>query len=100
MSASEYPTRSAATLTADPAGGSPAGGNYPVATVVISDNGEGDRSVESLEVKVSGREASNSAGRSNIEPASAGISKRWECRAEPLSAKASESREGTGCMQR
>jgi len=66
----EYPTGSAATLTADPAGGSPAGGNYPVATVVISDNGEGDRSVESSEVKVSGREASNSAGRSNGEPVS------------------------------
>jgi hypothetical protein len=66
----EYRTRSAATLTADPAGGSPAGGNYPVATAVISDNGEGDRSAESSEVKVSGREASNSAGRSNGEPVS------------------------------
>ena len=60
----------AATLAADPAGESPAGGNYPVATVVISDNGEGDRSVESSEVKVSVREASNSAGRSNGEPVS------------------------------
>jgi len=69
-SGSEYPAGSAATLTADPAGGSPAGGNYPVATVVISDNGEGDRSVESSEVKVTGREASNSAGRSNGEPVS------------------------------
>jgi hypothetical protein len=58
MSESEYPTRSAATLTADLAGESPAGGDYPVATVVISDNGEGDRAVESSEVKVSvGRRA-------------------------------------------
>ena len=64
------PVRGAATLAADPAGESPAGGNYPVATVVISDNGEGDRSVESSEVKVSVREASNSAGRSNGEPVS------------------------------
>jgi hypothetical protein len=44
---------SAAKLVVDPAGESPAGGNCPVATVVISGNGEGDRTVESPEVKVS-----------------------------------------------
>ena len=61
---------SAATLAADPAGESPAGGNCPVATVVIPGDGEGDRSVESPEVKASCREASNSAGRSNGESVS------------------------------
>jgi len=60
----------AATLAVDPACESPAGGNYPVATVVIPGNGEGDRTVESPEVKVSVREASNSAGRNNGEPIS------------------------------
>ena len=64
---------SAATLAADPAGGSPAGGNRPVATVVIPGDGEGDRSVESPEVKASCREASNSAGCSNGEPVSPDI---------------------------
>jgi hypothetical protein len=45
-------------LTAKLAGETPAGGDYPVPTVVISDNWEGDRSVESSEVKVSvGRRA-------------------------------------------
>ena len=44
---------SAATLAADLAGVSPAGGNCPVATVVISSDGEGDQTVESLEVKAS-----------------------------------------------
>jgi len=34
------------------AGESPAGGTYPVATVVISGGGAGDQSVESPEVKV------------------------------------------------
>jgi len=43
----------AATLVVGPVGVSPAGGNCPVATVVISGNGEGDRAVESPEVKVS-----------------------------------------------
>lgn len=43
----------AAKLTDVPAGESPAGGDYPVATVVISSDEEGDRTVESLEVKVS-----------------------------------------------
>jgi hypothetical protein len=43
----------AATLAVDPAGESPAGGNCPVATVVISGNGEGDQTVESPDVKVS-----------------------------------------------
>jgi hypothetical protein len=62
--------RGAATLAAGPAGESPAGGNCPVATVVIPDNGEGDRSVESSGVKASGREASNSAGRNDGEPVS------------------------------
>jgi hypothetical protein len=41
------PGTGAATLAADPAGGSPAGGNRPVATVIIPGDGEGDRSVES-----------------------------------------------------
>src|SRR5215467_12677149 len=45
--------RGAATLVVGPAGANPAGGNCPVATVVISGNGEGDRAVESPEVKVS-----------------------------------------------
>jgi len=44
---------SAATLAAVPAGVSPVGGNYPVATVVISGGGEGDRTVESPDVKAS-----------------------------------------------
>ena len=44
--------------------------NRPVATVVISGNGEGDRTVESPEVKVSVREASNPAGRNNGESVS------------------------------
>ena len=47
--------------------------NRPVATVVISANGEGDRTVESAEVKVSVREASNSVGRNNGEPVSPDI---------------------------
>ena len=64
---------SAATLAADPAGGSPAGGNRPVTTVVIPGDREGDRPVESPEVKASCREASNSAGRSNGEPVSPDI---------------------------
>lgn len=67
----------AAMLAAIPAGGNPAGGTCPVATVVISGSGKGDRSVESPEVKVSvssakaglgpPREASNSTGRSRCE---------------------------------
>jgi len=65
--------RGAATLVVDPVGESPAGGNCPVATVVISGNGEGDRTVESPEVKVSAREASNSAGCSNGDPISPDI---------------------------
>ena len=67
--------RCAAKLAFGPVGESPAGGNCPVATVVISGNGEGDRAVESPEVKVSDREASNSAGRSNGEPVSPEIDK-------------------------
>jgi hypothetical protein len=42
----------AARLAAIPAGESPANRRSPVAVVVISSNEEGDRSVESLEVKV------------------------------------------------
>ena len=75
------PVRGAAKLAFGPVGESPAGGNCPVATVVISGNGEGDRAVESPEVKVSVREASNSAGRSNGEPVSPEIEYRWEGRA-------------------
>ena len=42
----------AAKLAAIPAGESPANRRSPVTVVVISSNGEGDRPVESLEVKV------------------------------------------------
>ena len=67
----------AARLAAIPAGESPANRRSPVAVVVISSNGEGDRSVESLEVKVPEgwafqsdpyRGASNLAGCSGSEP--------------------------------
>ena len=63
----------AARLAAIPAGESPANRGGPVAVVVISSNGEGNRSVGSLEVKALGgrvyrsdpyRRASNLAGRS------------------------------------
>jgi hypothetical protein len=57
-----------------PVGASPAGGACSVATVVMLDNGKGDRPAESSGVKVSvgwgkapvrsAREASKSAGRS------------------------------------
>jgi hypothetical protein len=67
----------AATLAVIPAGGRPAGGTCPVATVVISGAGEGDQPVESPEVKVSvgwakawsdpPKEASNSTGCSKGE---------------------------------
>jgi hypothetical protein len=60
----------AAKLVDAPAGESPAGGDYPVATVVIPGGGEGDRLVESPEVKASEREASHSAGCSKGEPVS------------------------------
>ena len=93
----------AARLAAIPAGESPAN-RSPVAVVVISSNGEGDRSVESLEVKVPGgwafqsdpyRGASNLAGRSgsepvkprNVRPARNGLREFWECRAGGQSAK-------------
>ena len=55
-------------LAAILAGESPVGGDCPVDTVVISGGGEGDRTVESPEVKASEREASNSAGCSESEP--------------------------------
>ncbi len=54
-------------LAAILAGESPVGGDCPVDTVVISGGGEGDRTVESPEVKASEREASNSAGCSASE---------------------------------
>ena len=77
----------------------------PATVVVISSNGEGDRSVESLEVKVPEgwaiqsdpyRGASNLAGRSgsepvkprNAKPAWNGLRESWECRAGGHSAKA------------
>jgi hypothetical protein len=91
----------AATLAAVPVGERPTGVNCPVGTVVISGSGEGDRTAVSPEVKVSVREASNSAGRSKGELVSPEIGyrlggpSRWE-----LSAKASACREGTGCTQR
>jgi hypothetical protein len=43
----------AATLAAIPAGGRPAGGTCPVATVVIPGGGKGDQPAGSPEVKVS-----------------------------------------------
>ena len=77
----------------------------PATVVVISSNGEGDRSVESLEVKVPEgwaiqsdpyRGASNLAGRSGSEPVKPrnrppawnGLRECWECRAGGHSAKA------------
>ena len=64
----------AAMLAVVPVGERPTGGTCSVATVVISSDREGDRSVENLEVKVSddrekyparsAREASNLTGRS------------------------------------
>ena len=95
----------AARLAAIPAGESPANRRSPVAVVVISSNGEGDRSVESLEVKVPEgwafqsdpyRGASNLAGCSgsepvkprNLPPARNGLRECRECRAGGHSAKA------------
>ena len=95
----------AARLAAVPAGESPANRRSPVAVVVISSNGEGDRSVESLEVKVPEgwafqsdpyRGASNLAGCSesepekprNLPPARNGLRECRECRAGGHSAKA------------
>ena len=69
-SSAREPGDRAATLAAIPAGVSPVGGDCPVDTVVISSGGEGDRTVESLEVKASEREASNSAGCSVSESVS------------------------------
>jgi nitroreductase len=89
----------AATRAAVPAGESPVGGNCPVATVVISGDGEGDRSVESPDVKASGREASNLAGRSKGEPVSPENAQRWECRADFGVGEGKRSREGTGRAQ-
>src|SRR5271166_3685128 len=88
----------AAKLAAIPAGESPANRRSPVTVVVISSNGEGGRSVESLEVKVPEgwtfqsdpyRGASNLAGRSgsepvkprNLPPARSGLRECRECRA-------------------
>src|SRR6202011_6322204 len=88
----------AARLAAIPAGESPANRRSPVTVVVISSNGEGDRSVESLEVKAPEgwtfqsdpyRGASNLAGCSGSEPAKPrnrrpawdGLRERWEGRA-------------------
>src|ERR1019366_2838715 len=85
----------------------------PVAVVVISSNGEGDRSVESLEVKVPEgwtfqsdpyRGASNLAGRSGSEPvkprnrppARNGLRECRECRAGGHSAKANVGIEVSG----
>jgi hypothetical protein len=66
------PGTGAAMLAADP-GWKSRRWNRPVATVVISGNGEGDRTVESPEVKVSVREANNPARRNNGEPVSPDI---------------------------
>src|SRR5271165_6430797 len=95
----------AARLAAIPAGESPANRRSPVTVVVISSDGEGDRSVESLEVKVPRagvaqpdpcRGASNLAGRSGSEPVKPrnpvpawnGLREFWECRAGGQTAKA------------
>src|ERR1700688_914348 len=95
----------AARLAAIPAGESPANRRSPVAVVVISSNGEGDRSVESLEVKVLEgwafqsdpyRGASNLAGCGgsepvkprNLPPARNGLRECRGCRAGGHSAKA------------
>ena len=93
-------------LAAIPAGGESRQQRSPVAVVVISSNVEGDRYVESLEVKVLGgwgstqsdpyRGASNLAGRSGSEPVKPrnrppawnGLRECWECRAGGHSAKA------------
>ena len=71
----------AATLAAVPADESSAGADYPVGTVVIPGGGEGDQTAASPEVKVSVREASNSAGCSKGELVSPEIGYRWEGRA-------------------
>jgi hypothetical protein len=60
-------TQAAAKLTDVPVGESPAGGGYPVDTVVIPGDEKGDQLVGSPEVKVSSMEASNLAGRSASE---------------------------------
>jgi hypothetical protein len=69
-------SRSAAMLAEVPAGESPAGGDCPVATVVIPGDGKGDRPVGSPEVKAlvgwekswsdPPREASHSTGCSDV----------------------------------
>ena len=90
----------AAMLAAVPVGERPAGGTCPVATVVISGGGKGDRPVESPEVKapLAGRKtrsdpsrgASNLTGRSNGESISPEIRALLEAdgrivgRAEPF----------------
>ena len=95
----------AARLAAIPAGESPANRRSPVTVVVITSNGEGDQSVESLVVKVpegwgdpvrSEQGASNLAGRSGSEPvkprnrspARNGLRGLRECRAGGQTAKA------------
>ena len=106
----------AARLAAIPAGESPANRGSPVTVVVISRNGEGDRSVESREVKAPGgwafqsdpyRGASNLTGCSecvNQEapktgPARNGLREGRGCRAAQISAKAmSTSRNWTSSM--
>jgi hypothetical protein len=92
----------AVTLAIVPAGENPVGGDYPVATVVIPGSGEGDRSAESPEVKVSVREASNSAGRSKGEPVSPEIVRRRECRTiwEPLVKASAVAKELGVCSDR
>ena len=95
----------AARLAAIPAGESSANRRSPVTVVVITSNGEGDQSVESLVVKVPVgwgvqsdpcRGASNLAGRSGSEPvkprnpspARNGLRECRECRAGGQTAKA------------
>src|SRR5215467_4346572 len=108
----------AAMLVGMLAGESPAGGTYPVATVVISGGGAGDQSVESPEVKVlvgwvkawsaptggrANRQVAAKANRSEAAkldpPTRIGGWGCWKRRDCPLKSKASISGEGTGYRQ-
>ena len=93
-----------------PAGVSPAGGTCPVATVVMSGGGKGDRPAESPEVKVSvgrgypwsdpPREASNSTGRSDMRTSEAPKSGTHRKRMVGYSGVPSQFRRGEGQRRR
>jgi len=74
--------------------------NCSVATVVISGGGAGDRTVESPEVKVSEREASDSAGRSKGEPISPEMVLVENAEPSGALGEGKCCREGTECKQR